>query len=1106
MYPKNVTLDGMKLQFVLGRSGRGKTEYILKQIKALAEKDKFTRVLVIVPEQATFRMERELIEKCDLPGLFNISVVSFDRLVHEILAACGGRTLAPLDFIGKTMVVRSLLDEHRNNLSVFGKSASMPGFEIKMTEMLTELKRQDVSLADLEAKESLKPSPITGQKLADIALLFSAYRERMAGQKLDSEDMISLAIEKAESQNYFNGAHVFVDGFDLLTHQLLRLLTTAIRQSAAATITFKRDVESCHDHMVFAPEEKLYIRIGEAAKNLGIQPEEILLSGNSSGNTKYASPELLHLEQNLFAYPPKIFKETPTDIHLTALDSQSLEVKETCARIIDLVGQGYRFRDIAVCVSDIDAYREDLSFSLRENNIPFFMDAKTKLMDTAFAEFLISLLDFLLYKDATDFLVHIQSGFLDTPPEDLCAVENYIRRWQIKGYTLSYGFKHADAKTDAVRKALTGPVFELMRAIKSAKTAEGYGEDILTYLIGCRADENALKFAKKLEDSGDLSGALVFSQVFEKIVGIIRQACVMFKGEAASFESFVSAVKAGLEAVEIAVIPPSTDDVLVGDFSRTAFPPVKALFILGLNDGKIPSSPDASAVLTDAEKSALEGKGLRVGYRDRFYEERIRIYSVFSAPTEKLFLSYSSTGEKEAAKPSVLVGRIQKLFPKISPRTYTPRETVYTALAEENLFRDLSLALNQKLEGLPISPAWRDIFAHFENDTDWQPRIRRLTDRLGKIDKKETLAPELARELYSPLTASVSRAEKFYTCPMQYFLDYGIRPQKDERFQETPLDMGNFLHDCLHAFVLALRKENLSWGTVGDADLNRLAENVCDTVRYLHHNGILAEKAFAPVYERLKLDFFSALRTVRGQLADTDVTVYAAELSLKDTEYLNFTLEDGTELALTCKVDRVDVLDNGAAKIVRIVDYKLSGKTASMKDVYYGLNIQLLIYLKFVLEFFRAMGETVIIGGAFYFDLSLPLSEDSSPESLLREKRMNGFLVDDAALNAKMSKLNGSDFVATQGSVTASGVLNKRTKTIFTADEFDTLFSHCEWLMQNAFTEILSGEVTPIPFKDGSETACKNCDYRSICLFDDDLDAYRNIQDKTISDFEKDLG
>jgi len=1057
--------------------------------------------MVIVPEQATFRMERDIISACHLPGLFNVSVVSFDRLVHEILNTCGGRNLAPLDFIGKTMVVRSLLDTYRDELSVFGKSSAMPGFEIKMTEMLTELKRQDVGLDDLEKAPEMQLAPITQEKITDISLLYSAYYEKLKGQHLDSEDLIALATEKAEGQNFFSGATVFVDGFDLLTHQLLQLLMTAVSQAVSTTISIKRNEHPTHDEKAFQAEETLYFRISEAANKLGIKPKEVYLSAETLDKTKYRSEELLHLEQNLFAYPYTVYKDTPKDIQLSALDSQALEVTQTCAQMIDLIGSGYRFRDMAICVSDIDAYRESLAFALKENNIPYFMDAKTKLMDTAFAEFIISLLDFILYKDTADFLVHIKSGFLAVPDDDLFAVENYIRRYQLKGYTLNYAFKHSTPDTEKARKQLTNPVFELMRSLKSAQTAESYGEDVLTYLQLCQVDQTVEALAKDMEEQGDLAGAQVFAQIFEKIVEIIRQACVMFGGGEIAFDSFVSAIKAGLEAVEIAVIPPSTDDVLVGDFSRTVFPAVKALFILGLNDGKIPASPDASAILTDDEKQVLEKKGLRAGYRDRFFEERLRIYTVFSKPTEKLYLSFTNSAEKDTAKPSVLVGRMQKLFPALTPKISTPRESVSLSLCEESLFRGLSLSINQKLEGLAISDTWRDVYAYFNNQPHWQPRLSRVTRVLKTESKAESIDAHLAETLYTPLKASISRVERYYACPMKYFFDYGIKPQKDERFEETPLEMGNFLHACLHGFVQAAKKEKTEWGDFADDRLTLVAEAVCERVRKTHNQGILAEKALKPIYERLKLDFLSAVRTIRDQLSGTEVKVFAAEFKLDNAEYLNFTLENGVELKLTCKVDRVDVLNTGAASVVRIIDYKLSGKTASLKDVYYGLNIQLLIYLKFVAEYFKAQGENVILGGAFYYDLSLPLSDNISPENLLKEKRMNGYLVDDAALNETLSKLNGSNLVATQGSVTKSGGLNKRTKTIFTAEQFDALFNHCENVMKQAFLKILSGDITPLPYKSGSEVPCDYCDYKSICLFDADLDAYRHIEEKDITDF-----
>ena len=922
----------MALTYIRGRSGSGKTRLMLKKIKALLADNPFETIYVLVPEQATFRMERELIEALGTGGLWGVSVLSFDRLVQTLLSQYGGASHTPLDFIGKTMIVRTILDENRDKLSVFKKSAAQPGFEIKITEQLSELKRQDVSLEALNEVRNTITEPSIHQKLDDICLLYDAYQSRLASVYLDDADLISLAIDAAATNGFFKDAHLFADGFDLLTNQLLRLLVTAVKQAKSAVITFRMPEPGDADKRVFDPETKRFALIDTALRDDGITTETITLSSQAIGDTRYESSDIQHLEQNLFAYPFNTYNRAPENIQLTALDSRQQEVKDVCAKIIRLLNDGCRFKDIALCVSDLKLYKSTIASAFKENSVPYFMDAKTKLLDTAVAEFLAALLDFIIYKNAEDFIVYAKSGFLDVAPDLLYAFENHIARFSPKGYHLNYPFKHAEQDAENLRAKICPPVFSLIDQISRADTAETYGVLLLDFFKQLRIDENIERFAAELESSGDLDNALVFAQVFEKIIAIIEQSCVTFKDSRIPFESFVSAVKAGLEAAEIAVIPPSVDDVLIGDFNRTVFPETKVLFILGLNDGQIPSSPDTTSILTDQEKIILEKQGIRAGYRDRFFEERLKIYTVFSKPSKKLFLSYANRGEKEESKPSVLVGRLCRIFPMLKAETCDPKSTVYTELSKPQVFRDLSFALAQKLDGLCVSSDWRNVYEYYSSDPVFIPRLKSLETRLLSPDKTEAIKKETADALYRPFRASISRAERYHTCPFLYFMDYGIRPKKREPFEATPLDIGTFLHDCLNAFVKKLKSDKLRWADADDAYIQHETAAIAKALKAQFKNGIFNEDTrFIFVFERLALEFSSAVKIIRDQFRGTEADVYAAELKLKDTDYLNLTLSDGTTVGLTCKIDRVDYAESGDVKVIRIIDYKSSGKSPSLK-------------------------------------------------------------------------------------------------------------------------------------------------------------------------------
>jgi ATP-dependent helicase/nuclease subunit B len=1085
------------MEFVFGRCASGKTDYVLSKIGHLLKKDITENILLIVPEQSTFRMERKLVEDLNLDGLFNVSVLSFDRLVHVLLSLHGGRALESLDFIGKSMICRSVIDEKRDQLSVFSKSASKPGFEVKIAELFSELKRQDLSIDQLKSASELDISEVTKQKLHDIALLFDHYANHITQQKSDSEDLVNLAIEKAKNSSLIQGAYVFIDGFDLLTSQILRLLIQLIKNAYDVTITFRMNEIGDQDPKVFESEKKFYNLINEAISHLNIDTNiKVLKTGEGR---KTVSREVRHLEQNLFAYPFRKYDKALSDLSLFSYSDKDDEIKGLCSGIIDLIDSGYRYRDIAVCISDISSYQTKLSAYLSQNQIPHFLDAKRKMIQTSFAEFVMSLLDFLLYKDTSELLIHLKSGFIAADTNTLYRFENHIKRFAIKGYMLKYPFNN---DLEDFRKAVLSPILSMLDAVKHAQSAQEYGEHILTYFTHLNIEGNIEWFVDMLEKSGDNENALIFTQVFEKIIAIIDQCAISFAEGPIPFASFVSAIKAGLEAAEIGIIPPSTDEVLIGDFSRTVFPQVKALFILGLNDGKIPTTPDVSKILTETEKFQLQKNGINAGYRDRFFEERLKIYSVFSQPSDRLILSYHSEASDD--QPSVLIKRICMMFPTLQTDRIDSQMDIKMSLSKSLLFKQMSISLNHGLNGQTIAQGWRDVFDYFENDVDYSDKISILKQRLTKQTKTEYIGN--AKSLYNktqPLSTSVSRVESYYRCPFKYFLDYGIKPKINEPFVEDSRDIGNFLHGCLNLFVDALKEQNIRWSQVEDIKLLKICDDVIATVVDSHNEGIFNRtRQYDFMLARLKTEFVFAVRVIKRQLSDTDVTVYDSEFSLKNKEYLKLTLDDKTEISLVCKIDRIDTVDANEAKIIRIIDYKSSGKNVDLKEVYYGTNIQLLVYLKVLMAYFRSIGETPIIGGAFYYDLRLLALENNAESNIIKQKEMKGFIPASVDVNSRLSSLDANkSFVAMKGSITKNGELNKNVKTIFTSDEFDTLFKHSENLVKRAMREILNGHITPIPFSNANEKACTYCDYNSICLFDEQSDEYRIFDSKKIEDF-----
>ena len=79
----------MGVRFVLGRAGAGKTRKCLDEIHAALRSSDPGRLLFIVPEQATFQMERTLALGADCGGYWRAEVLSFSRLARRVLDDLG---------------------------------------------------------------------------------------------------------------------------------------------------------------------------------------------------------------------------------------------------------------------------------------------------------------------------------------------------------------------------------------------------------------------------------------------------------------------------------------------------------------------------------------------------------------------------------------------------------------------------------------------------------------------------------------------------------------------------------------------------------------------------------------------------------------------------------------------------------------------------------------------------------------------------------------------------------------------------------------------------------------------------------------------------------
>ena len=107
-------------------------------------------------------------------------------------------------------------------------------------------------------------------------------------------------------------------------------------------------------------------------------------------------------------------------------------------------------------------------------------------------------------------------------------------------------------------------------------------------------------------------------------------------------------------------------------------------------------------------------------------------------------------------------------------------------------------------------------------------------------------------------------------------------------------------------------------------------------------------KRFHYLFERLSITLTRLLRQLAAEFAQSEFEPVRYELPIRqggEVAPLELMLENGVRVSVEGIVDRVDLMEKDGKKYVRVVDYKSGSKNFQLDDVYYGLNLQMLIYL-----------------------------------------------------------------------------------------------------------------------------------------------------------------
>ncbi|KOP81684.1 helicase-exonuclease AddAB subunit AddB [Cytobacillus solani] len=1137
----------MSVRLIIGRSGSGKTEFCLNEIRdELRIAPEGDPIIYLVPEQMTFQSEYKLITTPDLGGMIRSQVYSFTRLAWRILQDTGGMNRYHLNSVGISMLIRKIIEEKKDELRLFQRAADKNGFVQQMEQMMTEFKRyciQPEELAEKQAQLSSggKTNKALQDKLHDLELIYQSFEDSLFGKYVDSEDYFRLFIEKAADSDYLKKAVVYIDGFHSFTPQEYLIIEQLMKLCKKVTISLTLDQPFTHTpphelHLFRMSGENCQTLYEMAVRN-GLEIKETFLTEPK----RWVDTSLAHLEANFDTRPAVSYKGEAA-IHIGQAVNRRAEIEGVARHINQLVRtKGYRYRDMAILTRNVQDYNDMIETIFTDYEIPFFIDQKRTMLNHPLVEFIRSSLEiingnwryepiFRAVKTELLFPVKLEASVLR---EQMDRLENYVLAYGIQGdrwtrknrwsYRRIRGLEfEAIAQTDSEKKTeqelndfremITSPLLRLTRRLKKAETGRQYCEALYLLLEELDVPAKLEAWQGYEEERGNLIKAREHGQAWNAIMELLDQYVEMIGEETVTTKRFAEVLDAGMESMRFTLVPPAMDQVMVADLERSRLSNIKAAFVIGLNEGVLPAKFSEEGVFADEDREQLLSIGLKIAYgsRTKLLDEEFLAYKAFVTPSESLYISYPLANEEgKALIPSSYIKRMSDIFPNVNQHFYMADpaelpelEQLHYASNKNTALSYLTSQLQLKKQNYPIYDFWWDIYNYYlENDSLRRPALKVLSS-LNYENRTSRLDEKISMDLYGDhIQASVSRMELFSSCPFSHYVQHGLKLRERQVFRLEAPDIGDLFHAALKYIAETVIKDNQSWTDITREQCEILAKEAVEMLApKLQNEILLSSNRHFYIKRKLEQIISRASFILSEHARSSGFSPIGLELGFGpkgDLPSLAFPLKNGTKMELVGRIDRVDKAQDDHGVFLRVIDYKSSSKDLNINEVYYGISLQMLTYLDIIIAHSKELiGVEADPAGVLYFHVHNPMISTSKmltlediEQEIFKKFKMNGLLLGDEKVIKLMDQtLDKGDSPIISAGFNKDGSISKRSK-IASKQEFDYLRKFVRSKYTETGNRITSGQVDIAPYKMKEKTPCTFCSYKSVCQFDESLES-----------------
>lgn len=1104
------------LQFILGKSGSGKTTTAVNIIADLCKKGN-DKLLMLVPDQSSFETETEFLEILGAKLSGKVKVFGFSRLSTYVFKNTGNMPENVIDDGIRKIIMSKAIDEVSDKLEIFNSNKTRKSVLELMIHSLKECKKDNISCGLLEQTAENLENATLKKKLYETSLVLNAYEALLEKTYIDPLENLNRLRDIIEVEKCFAGYTIVVDSFSGFTYQQLEIIKLLLNQCKDFYITINIDINDKNNE-IFATTNRTRKAVKRLAKENGIEirPNIILDEFRRSANNNISFLEKYALRIN-----NKTYTENSENISTFIASDINSEASFVARKIKSLViNKGFRYKDIAIITRDSSKYSGILDTTLEKYDIPYFMDVPKDVFTKPVVRFISGALDTVINNfDRDSLLSMLKTGLINLNETALADFENYIYVWNIDRSDFKYEFKNNPSGFEAfsdsdlnklkeiedTRRFVVAPLLELANLCKDTKgleiTKAVYG------LIEAFDIENSVdNIYDKFESEDLIFEANEEVRVYNLMIEALEKIAATIGESNISLKKYKEYLDYKLNDIQLSDIPRYQDQVSVAVADRVRLNDAKAVFIIGAIDGEFPSIPKTAGVFSENERRILIDNNITLtdSLDELACHEKYLIYCALTSTCDKLFVStYAADFAGNVYEPSVIYTEIERLFPNREHSDFTCFNEVDELYSEKQAFEYLAKNYNEP------APYINALKAYFKDKVDFSDNV----DKLEKIfeNKPFKLAnKEIAEGLFNKnMNVSASRIEKYNLCAFQYFCNYGLKAKERRQASIDAIQFGNIVHFFLEKFLIKNNKSVLNNLSDEDikGDIDEILLEYADSAL-----GGLKDKSdsFKVLFERLKINIFTLTKEIIRQLMYSDFIPVDFELKIGENAEIppyKLKIDNDSSISVNGFIDRVDTFDkNDEEKYIRIVDYKTGNKLFKLYEILYGINLQMLLYLRCVCENGQTYyGKKLIPSGILYMpsaakdiDGDKYSSDEKVSTQLDSNFKMNGLVLNDSEMLNHMDRLG--KFIK----LSKKQQDGEYSDSLATLEQFKAIFGHLDETVRSMGRELLNGKIEASPIK-GVVDGCAYCPFDSVCLhtYEDD---YRFKSEASPKDVYKKLG